>query len=366
MTSYKAYDAGLPCKNPSCRSEGKPHPNCKCYGGMAEGGEVEYFCGKSQPHRRECKYFKTGGDVHAEDVPLHPDATASVSSYLAHGGMHSLLKNEDDSQERAIDRYNRSVQRGHKFFDAHVESLFGGKKPDTLDYAKSKEALNDWISKGGITQDLKDGIHNDNSPANFADGGEAKHPGGLKHNKHLGAAYPEHHVMLQETKGRVSQYLNSLKPQEHTQKLAFDDAPDNTQQKKSYDMALKTAAHPLSVLEEVRRGTIVPEHLQHLNGMYPELANNMARRLTKRITEAQLEGKKPPYHVRQGLSLMLGAPLSGDMAQPNIAAAQATFQAKKDAQQQGGAPQKKTSAIAKSSQSYLLPSQAAAERQQKQ
>lgn len=57
-----------PCINPSCKSFGKSHPNCRCYGGghlkegqFAEGGKVENYCSNKNPHQEGCEYFKEGG-----------------------------------------------------------------------------------------------------------------------------------------------------------------------------------------------------------------------------------------------------------------------------------------------------------------
>lgn len=78
-----------PCINPSCKSFGHPHPNCRCYGGKmqpvfngqqgryAEGGEVEddqYYCDAQRTHRKECEYFKEGGMAEGE-VANVPEAT---------------------------------------------------------------------------------------------------------------------------------------------------------------------------------------------------------------------------------------------------------------------------------------------------
>ena len=60
-----------PCINPSCKSQGRPHPNCRCYGGKmsqyggyAEGGDVEekHFCQfGNRVHEPECEYYSGGG-----------------------------------------------------------------------------------------------------------------------------------------------------------------------------------------------------------------------------------------------------------------------------------------------------------------
>lgn len=63
-----AYDMNLPCLNPNCKSHGKPHPNCRCYG-FAEGGGVEdiHFCRTGKAHKPGCEYAK-GGPV-PQDSP---------------------------------------------------------------------------------------------------------------------------------------------------------------------------------------------------------------------------------------------------------------------------------------------------------
>jgi hypothetical protein len=82
--------AYLPCTNPSCKSYGKPHPNCKDYDGlgaqelqslesqgwelpgirvgkqpkkMAEGGEASHCCASDVDHQPHCQYYDDGGDV---------------------------------------------------------------------------------------------------------------------------------------------------------------------------------------------------------------------------------------------------------------------------------------------------------------
>lgn len=82
-TSSGAYDAGLPCLNPHCKSHGKPHPNCRCYANMAEGGEVfkVRYCAHGKPHMESCEYSKPkmkglaeGGRVmYAEAGEVEPD-----------------------------------------------------------------------------------------------------------------------------------------------------------------------------------------------------------------------------------------------------------------------------------------------------
>lgn len=60
--------AAGPCLNPSCKSHGRPHPNCMCYQGQAKGGEIASFCSQNRPHTKGCQYYAEGGDVQASPV----------------------------------------------------------------------------------------------------------------------------------------------------------------------------------------------------------------------------------------------------------------------------------------------------------
>src|ERR1700728_1671301 len=105
MTDYFAYDKGLPCRNPHCKSHGKPHPNCKCYGQgatsqaiverYASGGKVESYCSRNQPHQRGCEYYAEGGEISAPPQPL-PQFAENSSVTLGHAaadqGLLGLLR----------------------------------------------------------------------------------------------------------------------------------------------------------------------------------------------------------------------------------------------------------------------------------
>ena len=105
--------------------------------------------------------------------------------------------------------------------------------------------------------------------------------------------------------------------------------------------------------------------------MFPEVSQLLQRKATERISQAQMDGKKPSYKVRQGLSMLLGTPLSSELSPMNIQAAQAVFAAKKAQQQMppGGKPEKtqhSSTALSKSDKSYLTADQARESRQQRQ
>lgn len=363
MTTYGAYNANLPCKNSACKSHGRPHPNCQCYPGrFAEGGKVDHHCSEMREHKKNCSYYAEGGNVEA------PDHQHDVSCYLSHGA-HSILDLQDVHPEKALDHYHGAIRKGHKNLESEIESVFSEGKYVDQDHSKFIKRIDEWLEKGGIDHNIQEEIYAQNSPQNFAEGGKVgkNEREGILNNHPITEFYPEQNLMLQTAKGRISGYLNGLRPQKNQPKLAFDLDPDTKQQKKSYDRALGIAVHPMSILRKIKKGVLDKEDLTHFQSMYPELGEKLNQKLVERITKDQLNGKKPKYKVRQSMSLFLGVPLNAEMLPQNIAAAQSVFKTPTaQPQQNGPAPQKKTSALTKSSQAYLTANSAAASRQQKQ
>lgn len=261
-----------------------------------------------------------------------------------------------------------------------VESLFNiapfapGKVYDTL---KDKEELDQKIKDGGINYDLLQQSQDQSllgAPPRFAHGGHVskeENPQALvKNDDGLAIHYPEQNIIMNQAKGRISNYLGSLRPQEHMPKLAFDAKPNSKEQQRSYSRALDIALRPMSVLDKVRDGSLEPEHMKHFTSMFPEVNSLLMKKLTERISKAQMDGEKPTYKVRQGLSMFMGAALSGEFLPQNIVAAQQVFQRQQQAAspqqgQQTAAPKKNKQSLAKSSQAFLTGSQALVSRQQR-
>lgn len=268
------------------------------------------------------------------------------------------------------DQANSGVQKMNR----GIESLFkaGSQQAvDKYDFDTGRRKLDKYIEDGGINQDINREMEQQNEASplpQFAKGGAVEQPKQMAEEEHAVATHlPEQNQLLATAKGRISNYLSGLRPQKNMPKLAFDREPDQRKQKKSYEGALDIANHPLSILDKVKKGTIVPEDIQHFNGMYPELGQSLQKSITDRIVKSHLNGEKPSYAVKQGLSLLMGTPLSGDMLPQNMQAAQAVFKGQGAAQsQQGGAPKKSTAKLTKSNQAFLTGNQSLIGRQQKQ
>lgn len=201
----------------------------------------------------------------------------------------------------------------------------------------------------------------------YAEGGNVEKPDAIQN-----TGLPTQDMSLNMAKSQALNYLRSIKPNNTAPKLAFDEPIKPVDAERSYQRALKLANQPLGILQHIQNGTIEPEHVQHLNGMYPGLVQTLQQKVTDQIFKAQLDGKKPPYKARMGLSLLMGTPLDGTMAPQNIQAAQASFAAQQQQpqQQQQNAPQKgrnkkNTSTLSKASQQYVTGAQARAQQEQK-
>ena len=250
--------------------------------------------------------------------------------------------------------------------------MFENKKLPTLeDRKKFHDYIEDWIAKGGITHKIQEEFHGGAPYAhNYAEGGQVhKHPHGVSNAHPVESVYPEHAVSLNSTKGRVSNYLSTLRPQENEPHLAFDQKPDQKEKRKTYQKALEIADHPMSVLHKISHGSILPEDVRHLSTMYPEVLDAIQKKVTEQIIKGQLEDKTPPSRkVRLGLSMLMGTNLSSEMTPQNIQAAQAVFKAQQANRQQAGQSKPAGGSkkdLSKSDQSYLTGDQSLVKRSQK-
>lgn len=103
------YAQGLPCLNPHCRSHGKPHPNCRCFGpggpaaeNHAEGGEVGQgikYCAYGFPHHADCEYAKGG------QVSQQGDAVREAEKHQQAGNsgaaQQQMVEAKDEARGRA-------------------------------------------------------------------------------------------------------------------------------------------------------------------------------------------------------------------------------------------------------------------------
>lgn len=259
--------------------------------------------------------------------------------------------------------YGTKAAKGANLVAEAMDSLFKTGSAGAMNYGINeldREKLDQYIQNGGINQQI-DQIRNEEpvgiaKRSQYAEGGEVK-ANPINSDTGLAKMYPDQHLMLTTAKGRVANYLTSIRPQPPVG-FMFDDHYKDPVKKKNYESALDIAQQPLRVLQSIQNGTIQPSDIAHLKAMYPEVSDHLANKITNRLTQMQYEKKKPPYKLLQGLSMFLGAPLDGTFSQPYIQAAQMTYIPQTNMRQQAP-PKKNTDKLGKSDKLHRTTSQMA-------
>jgi hypothetical protein len=170
MEANYAVNAGLPCLNPNCKSHGKPHPNCRCYG-YAEGGEVRHFCSYKKPHQPNCEYHKN--DNYVTEAP---GGYEEFGEKLAKGGDVLADTVEDKGvsvQGRDVRHANLEKQRGRPEHAAQAMDYAKDEAKGRKEFERiaSKPKLK-GLAKGGMPEHSSVSMMSCEQP--FAEGGEPK------------------------------------------------------------------------------------------------------------------------------------------------------------------------------------------------
>ncbi len=229
--------------------------------------------------------------------------------------------------------YANVVDSGAQALTSAVNTVIsGGSQAIGNGYATDvyRAKLMENIEGGSLQDEMINTQGELNQPTQgYAEGGVVQSPvttQTLANPNGLEQIYPEQNSLLHAAKSRTFSYLNSLRPQTNLPHAAYDEPPDQTEQHRSYKDACDIALDPLSIMNKVRDGSLDPEHVQHLNSLYPEVSQQINQKVMDRINMSKIKKEPPPpYRVRQALSLLLGTPLDSSLAPQNVAAAQAAF-----------------------------------------
>jgi hypothetical protein len=275
-----------------------------------------------------------------------------------------------------------SVSRGAKAMKESVDSLFsfGGQKAGINKHTeKDREKLKKFIESGALNQQIQDlpnqstGVERDPSSDTqaFAHGGDVHskvqtpipQPTAQESDSNgVATHFPEQHMLLQAAKGRINNYLNSIRPLPSHNRLPFDRDIKDHEKERSYNKAIDIANQPLSILDHLKKGTMTIDHLKHFTQMYPEIHNQLSKNITEKITDHQMNEEKPSYRVRQGLSMFLAHPLESSMTPAGIMAAQSVFMKQKAQAQAPQQVKKGTAKMDKIADNYETSDQAAQKR----
>jgi hypothetical protein len=151
---------------------------------------------------------------------------------------------------------------------------------------------------------------------------------------------PDHAVAIAETAARSVNYLNSLRP-DLDKKMPLDAKPkENPVQRAAFDRALNIAESPLSILDHVKEGTLLPQDLVTLNNVAPGLYVRLKQKVMDEMVSHISKEDDVPYRTRMGVSMFLGQPLDSTMTPEGIQALQAARMPAQQPQQmaQGNSP----------------------------
>lgn len=273
--------------------------------------------------------------------------------------MYALSKGQTTGLFNALN-YATAAAKGAKVIGKGVDAVLKGGINQAVDFTaseKDKQKIIDYLDNGGIEKEMQDSLNETpQAEPGFADGGEI----GLHDQGTISTLYPAHDMMLNAAKGRVSNYLSSIRPMKNPSKLPFDPTPNLSEQDKTFNNAVSIAAAPLSILKSLKNGDIRAEDIKHFTSMYPELHQYLSKRFTEGIMNHQLEDEKLPYKTRQALSLFMGTALDSTMTPQAIMAAQSVFAPKQAPMPQGDKKSKGSpSKLGKEAKSYKTTDQAA-------
>lgn len=288
-----------------------------------------------------------------------------------------LSEGSPKSVAYAIDHAS-NIARGQSAIQTGVNSIFTGSKIAGKEFFhehsdKATEKIKKYIEHGGVDTEIQEQLNKQNQQMppvqGFAEGGEVKkqeiavpNDKAMDVSDHLGTVYPEQNILMNTAKARVYNYLNSVRPIEAA-RLPFDNEHKNPSIEKAYNEAVGIANKPLSLLPHIQKGTLTPAQVKHMTSMWPEVHSQLSKKILERMTEAQIKKEKPPFHIRQSLSMFLGQPLDSSLTPQSIQAAQAVFVNQKIRAQQAALSTAKTGKMDKISKQYQTNSQAAEARE---
>lgn len=343
MDTY-AYDAGLPCRNPHCKSQGQPHPNCKCYssGGedhFAKGGQV---CAQGTQHDSGCIYYSEGGEVHEHhsavnggllgllknvgqekmsDPDSHIKSLDKIKNHLIEGDpdkalkvfnghplsgailkkhaapvlgvlANPIVKNQANPESlKSASAYLCNVMRGHDVLNEQIDSMLGSKsnmklKPDD----NARTALNDHLKS--LQED----------PSKL-----------LNIGGNLGHYMPHQATKLGALGTTAIQYFDTIRPKP-IQNAPLDTVPKvDKMAEGKFNRQLDIAQQPSLAIQHVKDGTLQPNDLVTLKTLYPGLHESMVQKAGQALIKAKNDKIELPYKQKRSLSLLLGQPLDSTM-----------------------------------------------------
>lgn len=168
----------------------------------------------------------------------------------------------------------------------------------------------------------------------------------------------EYAAAATEQMARAAQYLASVRPS--TDKLAPLDSHRTPSKPEIaiYEQALDIAQQPLVILDMLKQGSLTMSAMRTMKAVHPELLDVLRQKAMMQIGELESKNKPVPFKIKNGLSMLLGQPLTASAAPQNMISIQSVFASLQPENAQQKPSQRNTEALKKVSQESATPGQA--------
>jgi hypothetical protein len=345
----------LPCRNPSCKLFGRPHPNCKDYdnlstpqlqgleaqgyelpgvyrGGrkaMAHGGLACEGCGQG---------YAIGGEVEAPHKFVE-NPSVTVAHAAAQHGLLGLMKNVGRANLADPDKHKETLDSARMAGGLSADDLQGsplvgpvGKSDlapivnrmsspamenephpeafrSSVDYLhsamKGKDALDsrlgDFMNNAKM-RSTADPVQR-NELQSHLDAINQNPASALDIGGDLGHYLPTHSTEISALSAGAINYLNSIKPMKAQSGPMDPVVPPSKLSQMKYNRALDIANDPLSIIAHAKNGTIQSQDVQALGAMYPKLGQVIVQKATEALMDTD---KKLSREQKRGLGMLVG------------------------------------------------------------
>lgn len=179
----------------------------------------------------------------------------------------------------------------------------------------------------------------------------------------IGHYLPGHATAAGAFAANATNYLESQRPKTVKNSPLDSEQPLTKAQISDWDRTLSIAQSPITVLQHIKDGTLLPSDLQTLKTIYPSYYASLSQKITNAMIDHISKDEKIPYSMKQSLSLFMGEPLETTLTPSSIQAAQMVFVAKQQAQQQTSNVKRGTNKLGEVSSQYRTADQSRQDRQ---
>lgn len=132
----------------------------------------------------------------------------------------------------------------------------------------------------------------------------------------------KHQQSMNTTAMNAATWINNQRPVP-TRATPLDTViPPTKSQQATFQRILQLGVDPMSIMKDVKDGSIQAKDIASINAMYPKLVPQLAQKANEAMMDAINKGQTVPYNTRMGLSVLMGQALDSTMTPQSIQAAQ--------------------------------------------